>query len=261
MNSEEPLQIRSHGPAGAPALIYLPGTHGDWTLSASLRRALGDRVRFVEFTYPRTTTWSLEDYAQAVDGALLGHGVTRGWLLGESFSSQVCWQMLASPARKFQTEGVILAGGFVRYPVMGALCLARRLVSRLRLSKVNFGLRAYRIYALLRHWNSPEVRVMLDEFMARRTDEDRRAAARRLDLIEWNDLRPVARAVRVPVYCLTGFIDPIVPWPFVHPWLRKNCPGFREWKISWGRRPQRAEHVAGSFGGDDSALDENVAPK
>lgn len=231
---EETMQIRSHGPAGAPTLIYLPGTHGDWSLAASLRRALGDRVRFVEFTYPRTTTWSLEDYAQGVERALLDHGITRGWLLGESFSSQVCWQMLASPARKFQTEGVILAGGFVRYPVMGALRLARRLVRGLRMSRLNLGLRAYRLYASLRHWNSPEVRAMLDEFMARRTEEDRLAAAHRLDLIETNDLRPVARATRLPVYCLTGFVDPIVPWPLAHPWLRKNCPGYRERRIAWG---------------------------
>ena len=230
---EETIQIRSHGPVDAPVLIYLPGTHGDWTLATSLRRAIGDRVRFVEFTYPRTTTWSLEDYAQGVERALLDHGVTRGWLLGESFSSQVCWQMLASPTRKFQTEGVILAGGFVRYPVMFALRLARRLVCGLPMRQLNFGLRAYRIYALLRHWGSPEVRVMLNEFMARRTDEDRRAASHRLDLIEANDLRDVARATRVPVFCLAGLVDPIVPWPFVHPWLPKNCPGFRERKIAW----------------------------
>jgi hypothetical protein len=22
-----------------------------------------------------------------------------------------------------------------------------------------------------------------------------------------------------------------VPWPFVHPWLRRNCPGFRERQV------------------------------
>ena len=231
---EEKIQIRSHGPASAPALVYLPGTHGDWTLATSLRHALGDRVRFVEFTYPRTTTWTLEDYAQAVDGALLDHGITHGWLLGESFSSQVCWQMLASPSRKFQTEGVILAGGFARYPIRGALRLARWILGGLTSGQLNVVLRCYRVYALLRHWNSPEVRVMLDEFMARRTDEDRLAAVHRLDLIGANDLRPIARATRLPVFCLTGFVDPIVPWPFAHPWLRKNCPGFRERKIVWG---------------------------
>lgn len=231
---DETIQIRSHGPADAPALIYLPGTHGDWTLASSLRRALGNHVRFVEFTYPCTTTWSLEDYAQGVERALLDHGVTRGWLLGESFSSQVCWQMLASPARKFQTEGVILAGGFVRYPVMFALRLAGRLLRALTLGQLKFVMNSYRLYALLRHGNSPEVRGMLDEFMARRTDADRHAAAHRLNLIETNDLRAVARATHLPVFCLTGFVDPIVPWPLVHPWLRKNCPGYRERKIAWG---------------------------
>ena len=66
------LQMRSHGEAERPTLIYLPGLHGDWTLVSSFRGALGNRVRFVEFTYPRTVTWSLEDHARAVLDKLAG---------------------------------------------------------------------------------------------------------------------------------------------------------------------------------------------
>ena len=108
------LQIRIHGDASQPTLVYLPGTHGDWTVVGSFRRALGGRVRFVEFTYPRTVTWSLEDYAAAVETALLEQGIRRGYLLAESFSSQVAWPFLTRTG--FQVEGVILAGGFVRHP-------------------------------------------------------------------------------------------------------------------------------------------------
>ena len=64
----EALQIRVHGPAELPALIYLPGLHGDWTLIGGLRASLVGRVRFVEFTYPRTVAWSLDDYAAAIEG-------------------------------------------------------------------------------------------------------------------------------------------------------------------------------------------------
>ena len=92
----EELQLRIHGDASLPTLIYLPGLHGDWTLIGGFRHALGDKVRFVEITYPRTLTWSLDDYAAAVETALAKNGITRGWLLGESFSSQVVWAMVGA---------------------------------------------------------------------------------------------------------------------------------------------------------------------
>src|SRR5579862_4156585 len=111
---DEQLQLRVHGEASLPALIYLPGLHGDWTLISGFRRDLGGQARLVEITYPRTLTWSLDDYAAAVETALAENGITGGWLLGESFSSQVVWTMVARG--KFATQGVILAGGFVKYP-------------------------------------------------------------------------------------------------------------------------------------------------
>src|SRR5436309_10967579 len=88
------LKMRVHGDASLPTLVYLPGMHGDWTLVSSFRAAIAGRVRFVEFTYPRTTTWSLEDYARGIEGMLLAQGIERGWLLGESFGSQPAWQVV-----------------------------------------------------------------------------------------------------------------------------------------------------------------------
>src|SRR5947207_11133437 len=90
----ESIQIRIHGEASLPTLVYLPGTHGDWTLVSSFRAAIAGKVRFVEFTYPRTTTWSLEDYAGAIEESLLANGIDGGWLLGESFGSQPAWQIV-----------------------------------------------------------------------------------------------------------------------------------------------------------------------
>src|SRR5947207_15230888 len=118
------LKMRVHGDASLPTLVYLPGLHGDWTLVSSFRAAIAGRVRFVEFTYPRTTTWSLDDYARGIEGMLLAQGIERGWLLGESFGSQPAWQIVgrsrdrrnASEASKpgddpvgFQTQGLILS--------------------------------------------------------------------------------------------------------------------------------------------------------
>src|SRR5438093_12795466 len=90
----EHLRLRVHGHAGQLTLIYLPGMHGDWTLLGPFRSALAARARLVEVTYPRWPDWNLTDYSRAVEAALLDRGIRRGWLLGESFSSQVAWLLL-----------------------------------------------------------------------------------------------------------------------------------------------------------------------
>ena len=108
---KEELQMRVHGDAGTPTLIYLPGLHGDWTLIGRFRKALKQRVRFVEVTYPRTLEWSLEDYAAGVEAALADRGINRGWVLAESFSSSVAWRLVSR--KNFRIDGLVLAGGFV----------------------------------------------------------------------------------------------------------------------------------------------------
>jgi len=231
----EKLEIRMYGDESLPTLIYLPGLHGDWTLIGSFRRALGGRVRFVEVTYPRTLTWSLEEYAAGVETALAEQGVFRGWLLGESFSSQVVWPILARD--RFRAEGVILAGGFVRHPMRWAVPRAERLMAGIPLKVLRRMLLGYARLARFRFRNSPETLAGIQEFIARWTDLHRQAAAHRLRLIAQNDPSAIARRVTLPVYALTGAIDPIVPWHRVRRWLKKNCPGLREYRIMW-----RADH-------------------
>ncbi|MGO8927584.1 MAG: alpha/beta fold hydrolase [Limisphaerales bacterium] len=228
----ETLELRVHGDAALPTLVYLPGLHGDWTLVGSFRRALGGQVRFVEVTYPRTLTWSLEDYAQGVETALAEQGIVRGWLLGESFSSQVVWSLVAR--HQFQTEGVILAGGFVRHPMRRGVRLAERLSGGISLRLLTRMLFGYAMVARFRFRHAPDVLASINEFVARRTELDLQAAAHRLHLIARNDPRPIARQVTVPVYGLTGLVDPVVPWCCVRPWLRKNCPRLRDYRIIWG---------------------------
>src|SRR5207244_1916801 len=169
------LQLRVHGDALLPTLVYLPGIHGDWTLVSSFRAAMAGRVRFVEFTYPRTLTWSLNDYAGAIEAALLANGIERGWLLGESFGSQPAWAILArepgstraqseeygglgsSPSRRrFRVEGLILAGGFVRHPVNWAVRMTGRVSSATPLWCVKLFCVAYARYARFRHKRAPE---------------------------------------------------------------------------------------------------------
>src|SRR5579859_1923791 len=121
---EEKMQIRIYGGDSLPTLVYLPGLHGDWTLAESFRAAVAGRLRFVELIYPRTLTWSMDDYTDAIESTPLENGIARGWLLGESFGSQFVWTLLArqldpksnSAAGEFQVDGAVLSGGFVKHP-------------------------------------------------------------------------------------------------------------------------------------------------
>ena len=295
------LKMRVHGDASLPTLVYLPGMHGDWTLVSSFRAAIASRVRFVEFTYPHTTAWSLDDYARGIEGMLLAQGIERGWVVGESFGSQPAWQLarrfvngqrapcesqptpgLSQPpsrrsgamARReggegsrrseahstqfpsseglavgsssssvgkpvgFQTQGLILAGGFVRHPVIWAVRMAGRVSSAIPMWCVKLFCVIYARYAQFRHKRAPETLARIGEFVANRTKEaDRQAIVRRYTLIAENDLRLVARQTHFPVFYLAGLVDPLVPWCYVRWWLRKNCPGYRGGKTMW-----RADH-------------------
>ncbi len=240
MTTDEHLQIRVHGDASLPTLIYLPGLHGDWTLVTSFRLAIANRVRFVEFTYPRTLTWSLNDYAAAVETELLANDIRRGWLLGESYSSQVAWVMAQrrrDAKNRFHVEGLILANGFVRHPMLWGVRLAKRFCDGVSLTWLTRFLYVYAKYARFRHRHAPETMASIKEFVARRTDLDRCAASHRLRLIAENDLRPVARQTTLPVHYVAGLVDPIVPWPYVRWWLSRNCPGYRGGATIW-----RADH-------------------
>jgi pimeloyl-ACP methyl ester carboxylesterase len=254
---EDELQLRIHGEATLPTLIYLPGLHGDWTLVGGFLQALDGRVRFVEITYPRTLDWSLDDYAAAIEAALAKNGITSGWLLGESFGSQPMWALVerassraadgtsicndesgssgASPhpaaGNHFQIEGMILAGGFVKHPMRWAMRLAERLTGRMSNALFVWIIFSYAKIAKFRYRHSLGVLARIDEFVARRTDLDRRAAQHRLHLIAGFDPRPIARQTKLPVFGLSGILDPIVPWPFIRRWLRRNCPALRDYKI------------------------------
>jgi len=229
------VELRIHGDAALPTLIYLPGLHGDWTLITPFRRALKNRARFVEVTYPRTLTWSLEDYAAGVEDSLLAAGIGSGWLLAESFGSQVAWQL--ATRNRFATQGVILAGGFGKHPFRLAVRALEKIAGQIPLQIIIGVLFGYARLSRYRHRRSPEVLARINEFIARRTELDRQAACRRLRLIAANDPCSAAHQIKVPVHALTGSIDPIVPWFVVRPWLKEHCTTLHDYKVIW-----RADH-------------------
>lgn len=226
---EDAVQLRTYGDSRLPVLIYLPGLHGDWTLIGAFRKAVAGKVRFIEMTYPRTLDWSLDDYAAGIETALAQERITSGWLLGESFGSQPLWALVAR--KNFQPLGIILAGGFVNHPMRWAVRLVEKVVGRISLRLLVWIIFGFAKVARLRYRKSPEILGHFNEFVARRTELDRRAAQHRLHLIAESDFRAVAAQTKSPVFGLTGIWDPIVPWTFVRRWLNTNCPALRDYKI------------------------------
>lgn len=234
----EAIQSRFHrGDLPHPTLVYLPGLHGDWTLLAPFRAALADQASLIEFAYPRRTDWMLPDYASAVETALNSQGITRAWLLGESFSSLVAWQLLANQAARRDAhgptlEGLILVGGFVRHPWPWGVWLAHGASRAVPMWLLKGACQLYGKMAGRKACDCPGLTADLQEFVARRTNEaDRAAITSRYQVIADNDVRPMARECRLPVFHLSGGIDLIVPWWHVRPWLRRHCPGYRASRI------------------------------
>lgn len=215
------VAVRVHEGAG-PVLVYLPGLHGDWGLIGAFRRALGPKVRFVEFSYSKERI-ALADLARSVHEALEREGLRSGWLLGQSFGSQVAWGLLE---RGFPADGVILAGGFVRHPWPWGASLFRAILSApAGLIRPSYSAYTAVCNALARR--SPEEAEELMAFARRRGAEDWRAASWRLGLIAGSDPRAIARRTAIPVHYLGGGVDPLVPWPSVTKWLRRECPGYK----------------------------------
>jgi len=251
--STEQLRIRVHAPETAasledsiPTIVYLPGLHGDWTLIGGFRHAVRRRARFVEMTYPRTLTWSLSDYAAAIEEGLAAHEVRQGWLLAESFGSQLAWPLLARG--RFRAEGLILAGGFVRHPARWLVRLARHIARGVPLRLLTRVLFGYAKVARWRFREEPEVLGAIHEFIARRTKLDIAAATHRLHLIAENDPGDIACGIRIPVFAISGLIDPVVPWLLVRRWLRAHCPALREYHIV-----RTADHNVLSTGSREAA--------
>jgi pimeloyl-ACP methyl ester carboxylesterase len=232
---DERVQLRIHNPHSSPTLVFLPGVHGDWTLIGGFRRALGDRARFVEVTYPRTVVWDLNEYASGVASALRGQGISNGWLLAESFGSQIAWHLVNQP--EFGAEGLILAGGFARHPIPWMADLAALLTGRISLGFLKGFLFLYGQAARLRFRHSPDILANVQEFIARRTVTDCRAIKHRLQLVGANDPREFVRQIRIPVYALTGLFDPIVPWYPAWRVLHRDCSSLFGQRIIW-----RADH-------------------
>ena len=234
-SADEQLLCRAHGDSDRPTILYLPGIHGDWTLFSSFRALAQENFHVIEMTYPRKADWDLRNYARAISNEILERDLNDIWLLAESFGSQIAWELL-NPAARLSVNrfsGLILAGGFVRHPFPWLVGLARLGMAVFPHSVWSMLFRIYGSYAIFRHRKAPETRQAVREFVARRTPRDLAAIKRRLELIRLNDPSAIARVVTLPVYLLSGALDPVVPSLPVLRWLRKNCPTLAGERVIW----------------------------
>ncbi len=230
---DEALEIRIHGSPTLPTLIYLPGTHGDWSIIAGLRNQLLPSFCFVELTYPQTTTWTLADYAQSIRQTLKANGISQGWLLGESFGSQIAWLLADDSQADFQCQAIILAGGFGRHPFPWGVQIAGKGFQRFmaKEQRVQQAMRNYASYVRRFYELTPERESSVEAFIHRRTIGDGAAAVHRLRLIQDHAPAEIIKRTRVPVFSLSGVWDALVPWYLVTPWLKRHCPGYRDSRL------------------------------
>src|SRR6185436_8806004 len=113
-------------------------------------------------------------------------------------------------------EGIVLAGGFVRHPWPWGV----RAASGISQATPSWLLRrlcaAYGQLACRRCGPDPEIDAEIAEFVQRRIHPaDRKAVNQRYRLIKGADLRPIAQRTKLPVFLISGALDPIVPWRLV----------------------------------------------
>ncbi len=203
------LLHRLSGPVDAPVLVYLPGIHGDWTPLNHTRLHLARHFRLVELSYPQRAEWGLADYADAVEARLAELGLGRVHLLGESFSSLVCWELLRRyPGR---AQSLTLAGGFCQPPHPRGLRLLALGFGFLPGALWNRGVEAYCMSLAWRERPAAGDAEREPLFFAARGHRGLRAMRRRLGLIEATDCRSQLAEVTIPVGYIGGGSDPIVP--------------------------------------------------
>jgi pimeloyl-ACP methyl ester carboxylesterase len=174
-------------------------------------------------------SWNLADYAAGVEHALIDVDIREGWLLAESFSSQILWPLLAR--RAFRAKGAVLAGGFGKHPARRVLQFSKTVTMGTALAKLARVVFGFARVLKWQHRNEPEMLAGIDEFIARRTEADRKAATHRVRLIAENDPSQLARQVKVPIHAISGLLDFLVPWPLSRLWLRRNCPALQDFRI------------------------------
>lgn len=204
------LLFRISGPAEAPAVIYVPGIHGDWTPLWRIREMLNRNFRLIELAYPHAAAnWTLEDYVARLRAALDRLELGGVHLLAESFGSLVGWGFCCRHPERVKT--LMIAGGFCSTPGRALVALgdaALRLFPARLLDRV---VDLYLVYLVRRGFPADAFRRREDFFPATRTPRGWAATHNRLRIIRDTDVRERLCELRLPVLYFGGARDVIVP--------------------------------------------------
>ena len=196
------------GSEEAPAAVYLPGVHGDWTPNQGARRILSADSRLIEVAYPRMERWQLSDFAISVEELLDTLGVHSAHLIGESFGSLVAWEMgLSRPER---VRSLLLVGGFTQPPVRGLARSAKFALSCLPTAVLEKSIDAYVFYKDRKGEQRLGRKQGVEPYSAVRTRRGKRATANRMRIIEHTDIRDRLHGITHPVRYIGGETDLII---------------------------------------------------
>lgn len=209
-DQNDELLVQISGPEGAPALVYVPGIHGDWTPLWRIRELITRHWRLVEIAYPRSAThWTLDDYVSRLGDLFDHHDLASVHLLAESFGSLIGWTFACRHPERVRS--LLVAGGFSVSPgrvKVAAAELALHLFPAALLDKaVDF----YLLYLIRRGFPSSAFHREGEFFTATRTSFGWRATRNRLKIIRKTDLRGSLGELRVPIFYFGGAWDWIVP--------------------------------------------------
>jgi 3-oxoadipate enol-lactonase len=201
------LVHQTGGDPSSPAILFLPGVHGDWTPQTRARSELIQDFHLVETAYPRVKHWAIADFARSLN-ALLDHlGIESAHIVGESFGSLVGWQFgVEYPDR---VKSFTLLGGFSRPPRFRVAAAAATALKRLPTGVLESGIDLYVAGKSV----IGEHREKFDTgaYPATRTPSGRLATANRMSIIQATDFREHLAKIDFPVRYLGGANDIVVP--------------------------------------------------
>jgi pimeloyl-ACP methyl ester carboxylesterase len=201
------LVHQAEGDPQAPAIIYLPGVHGDWTPQVRARPILSRDFHFVETAYPRTHHWSIDDYARALKELLDDLGIDSAHIVGESFGSLVAWKFgIANPER---FRSFTLVGGFSRPPRFRVAAAAAVALKSLPTNLLEAAIDLY--VAAKSAAGEHRETFQSGAYPAARTVRGRRATANRMTIIQESEFQNHLQEIRFPVRYVGGARDIVVP--------------------------------------------------
>jgi pimeloyl-ACP methyl ester carboxylesterase len=196
------------GPEDAPAVIYLPGVQGDWTANEAARTHLSRETRLIEVAYPRTSTWSLADFSNALQRLLDRLGLTSVHVAGESFGSLVAWETAFGHPQRIKS--LLLVGGFAQPPAYRVATSAKWALRGMPTIMLEAGIDVYVYYKGRKGEQRLGRSLGVAPYTAVRTRRGKLATANRMAIIERTDMRERLHRVRQPVRYIGGDSDTVI---------------------------------------------------